>query len=219
MRKLVQLVAIVAVVTTLAVLPAFAGPTTPTGVVVGTNGPANIGRSLAIDGTSIFDGDTLTTGATGALRIRIGDGQLLLAGNTSVTIHKTDAGVSATLLGGTVRFAMVPGSSFEVRTLNVVAVNATNGKPANGQLSILSPTSFQVGSTKGDLDVSVNGISTTVEESKAYRVSLDEDAQTGGSGGSPRGAGRSKGLWWIVGLISAGTAIGIWLAFTSPSAP
>jgi hypothetical protein len=218
-RKLFQLIAIVAVVSGLAVLSSFASPVAPMGVVVGTQGPANVGRLAALDGTSIFDGDILTTGATGALRIRIGDGQLMLAGNTSVAIHKTDAGVNATLLSGAVRFALVPGSSFEVRTLNTVVVTAKDGKPASGQLSVISPTVFQVGSSKGDLDVSVNGIDSTVAESKAYQVNLDDDAQAGGSGRSPRGAGRSKGLWMIITAVIAGTGVGLWFAFQSPSKP
>jgi hypothetical protein len=218
-RRLVQLFATIVVVAGLAVIPAVAGPVAPMGVVTGSQGAANVGRVAALDGTSIYDGDILTTGVNGALRIRIGDGQLLLAGNTAVTIHKTEAGVTATLTAGTVRFAIVPGSSFDVRTLNVVDVNTKDGKPANGTLSIVSPTSFQVGSSKGDLNVSVNGIDSTVAESKTYQVNLDDDAQSGGSGGSPHGAGKSKGLWLIIGAIAAGTAVGLIFAFQSPSKP
>ena len=110
MRRSLQLVLVLAVVSGLAALPAIAKPTAPMGIVVGAQG-ATVGQLPALGGTTIYDGDVLATGATGALQVRIGDGQLVLSPNSVVTVHKTEAGVTATLLAGMVSFAIVPGSS------------------------------------------------------------------------------------------------------------
>jgi hypothetical protein len=220
--KRLQVVATLFVVAGLAALPALAGPSAPVGIVTAAQ-HAVIGQVTAVDGTSIYDGDTLTTDATGALRLRFGASQMILGGNSEVILHKTDAGVSATLVRGDIRFASMPGSPLEVRTLKSVIVRAKGDKPATGQLNLIGPNTFQVGSTKGDFDVSVNGVDHEVNESNAYRVNVDDaGAPTGGSGNnnnSTPGAGTSGGVWIAIAIIAGGTATAIILAFLSPSKP
>jgi hypothetical protein len=216
--KRVQVLAILVMMAGLAAMPAMAGPSSaPMGIVTSAQ-RALVGHVMAVDGTSIYDGDTLSTDATGALRLQFGASQMVLTGGTVVSLNKTDAGVVATLVSGSVRFASVPGSLMEVRTLKSVVIRSKGNESAVGQLSVTGPASFQIGSTKGALDVSVNGVDHTVEASTAYNVSLDAD-NGGGQNGSPRAAGTSGGIWIAVAAIAAGTAVAIWLAFRSPSHP
>jgi hypothetical protein len=217
--KRLQVVMALVVVAGLAGLPALAGPSAPMGIVTGAQ-HAVIGNVAAIDGTSIYDGDTLATEATGALRVRFGASQMILGSNSEVTFHKTDAGVSATLVRGDVRFASMPGSILEVRTLKTVVIHPKGNQPATGQLSLINATTFEVGSTKGDLDVSVNGVNHDVSESKAYQVNIDDaGAPSGGNNNQTQGAGTSGGVWIAVAIIVGGTAAALVLAFMSPSKP
>jgi len=142
---------------------------------------------------------------------------MALGTNTMVRINKTEAGVSATLLAGMVRFACVPGSNLEIHTLKVVEVRAKGDKPATGQLSVVASNAFQVGSTKGDLAVSVNGNERDVAESTAYRVTVEDPDPA--SPQITQAAGKSTGLWIAIGAVAAGTAIALALAFMSPSKP
>jgi hypothetical protein len=176
----------------------------------------------AVDGTSIYDGDILRTDPTGALRLQFGGSQMVLTGGTEVSLSKTGTGVTATVVSGSVRFANVLGSLLEVRTLKSVVIRSKGDQPSVGELSVTGPSSFQIGSTKGALDVSVNGVDHTVEASSAYNVNLDAAADNGGNGGgqsSPRAAGTSGGIWIAVAAIAAGTGVALWLAFRSPSKP
>lgn len=221
MLKRYQLLLILSVACGLAALPAFAGPSplAPVGVVVAAQ-RAVIGQTLAVDGSSLYDGDRISTDANGAMRLRFGASQMVLGGNAIVTLHKTDAGVSATLLRGNVRFVSAPGTLLELRTLNTVAIRSKSGQPVTGQLSLVGPSTFEVGSIKGDLVVSVNGSDRVVTESNAYRVNLEDPGTPDGSSNSPTlAAGKSLGVWIPIALIIAGTAAALAFVFMSPSAP
>lgn len=217
MRKLKQLFAIVVFAGVLVVTPLQARPSSaPLGIVTGAQ-RANVGQTAALDGTSLYDGDILTTDSVGVMRVRFGGSQMALGTNTIVRINKTEAGVSATVLSGMVRFACVPGSNLEIHTLKVVEVRAKGDKPATGQLSVVASNAFQVGSTKGDLAVSVNGNERDVAESTAYRVTVEDPDPA--SPQITQAAGKSTGLWIAIGAVAAGTAIALALAFMSPSKP
>ena len=218
MRRLAQPFLIVAVALTLASIPAFATPTTSLGVVTGAD-RASVAQTVAIDGTSVYDGDIISTQPTGAIRLRIGQSQIVLGGNTTITLHKSEAFTTVTLLQGLVRFSSVPGSPIEVRGLNshALVVHAKDDAKVVGQLSLVSPTVFEVGSTKGDLAVSVEGTDHVVAESTAYRVNMVEEDPNGG----PNPAGR-RGCFWIwfpVAVVAIGTGVGLYFAFVSPSHP
>ena len=122
----------------------------------------------------------------------------------------------ATLVRGMVRFSSVPGSPIEVRALDSLAIQAKGDTHVVGQLSLVAPTVFEVGSSKGDLAVSIDGTNHVVAESTAYRVSMDE-----ANGGSTNSPGR-RGAFWIwfpIALVAAAIAIPLVLVFESPSTP
>jgi hypothetical protein len=216
-RRQAQLVSFVALALTLASIPAFAGPTTSSlGVVTGAD-KAAVARVAAVDGTSVYDGDIISTQPTGAIRLRMGQSQLVLGGNTTIMLHKTDAGVYATLIHGMVRFSSVPGSPLEVRALDSLVIHAKSDSPVVGQLTLVAPTMFEVGSSKGDLTVSIDGTDHVVAESTAYRVSMD-DANGGGSSKSPGRRG-AFWIWFPIALVAAAIAIPLILVFESPSKP
>lgn len=218
MYKRSQVFAILVVSIAMVAAPALATPSSSMGTIVGAQ-KAMVGQVSVLDGTSIYDGDRLRTEATGNMRVRFGGSQMVLGGNSDVTLHKTESGSSVTVLRGDVRFASVPGSSLEVRALNRVVIRAKGDQPAIGQLSLINDNAFQIGSTKGDLVVSVNGIDHVVAESTAYRVNLDDANADPQNSRSPRAAGTSGGIWLAIGAITAGTIVALVLGFESPSKP
>jgi hypothetical protein len=168
----------------------------------------------AVDGTSVYDGDIISTQPAGAIRLRIGQSQFVLAGSTTVMLHKTETGVYAKLLQGTVRFSSVPGSPIEVRALDAIVLRAKGDTAAIGQLSLKQENTFEVGCSKGELALSFNGTDYIVVESKAYRVSLDE--QIGEPTITP-GKGMPHWVWAPILLVPPAIAIPAILVLESPS--
>jgi hypothetical protein len=216
-RILAQPVLIVILALTFASIPALSAPNASLGVVTGSD-HASVSQVAAIDGTSVYDGDIISTQPTGSMRLRMGNSQIVLAGNTTVALHKSDAGVYVTLVQGVVRFSMVPGSPMEVRALDSIVVRAKGENAAIGQLTLVSPKEFQIGSSKGDLAVTVDGTEHDVAESQAYRVSLEEPS-SGSGATNPAGRRGAFWIWFPIALVAAGVTIGLILAFLSPSKP
>jgi hypothetical protein len=196
-------------------LRAFSGPTTSLGVVTGADRAA-VGRAAAVDGTSVFDGDTISTERKGAVRLRLGQSQLVLAGNTAVMLHKTDTGICATLQRGVLRFSSVATTPIEIRALDSLVIRPKGDAAVIGQLSLVAPAIFEVGSSKGDLVVTIDGVDHVVAESKAYRVSLDEPDD---DSSTTRGNAAKSSIWFPVLLVPLATAVPIVVAFESPSNP
>ena len=71
---------------------------------------ANVGLAAAATGASVYNGDTLSTDASGTLRVRFGGAQIMLGPGTTVDLHEQDGMVDVILRQGNVRFAGVPGS-------------------------------------------------------------------------------------------------------------
>lgn len=213
MRGLARPILIIVFATALASAPALAGTTIFLGVVTGAD-RAVVAKVPAVDGTSVYDGDTVSTEPAGAIRLRIGQSQLVLAGSTAVTLHKTETGVYAKLLQGTVRFSSVPGSPIEVRALDSLVVRAKGDSPAIGQLSLKAENVFEVGCSKGELTVSFQGANYEVAESTAYRVVLDAP------NGVPlisKATGVKHWIWLPILLIAPLATIPIIHVFESPS--
>ncbi len=143
----------------------------PVGVVMVSQG-AQVSQVTAQNGTSLYAGDTLNTDADGSLRVRFGTSQLMLGPATVVKVAENKNGVALVLQHGIVRFSAA-GSPMELRALAAIV---HPGEDASGQLSIVGPSEFQIGSTKGNLNVDIDGVDKVVSEATAYDVTLEADA-------------------------------------------
>jgi len=180
----------------------------PVGVVVAVQG-ATVSQINAQNGSSLYAGDTLSTDATGSLRVRFGTSQLMLGPATVVKLANGTHGVKVVVTHGIVRFS-ASGSPIELRALAAII---QPGDDASGQVAIVGPSEFQIGSTKGNLNVDIDGEDKVVAESTAYDVTLEPvpgDPQTAGGG-------RVKGLWILISLIALITALGLYAALLSCS--
>lgn len=180
----------------------------PVGVVMVSQG-AQVSQVTAQNGTSLYAGDTLNTDADGSLRVRFGTSQLMLGPATVVKVAENKNGVALVLQHGIVRFSAA-GSPMELRALAAIV---QPGEDASGQLSIVGPSEFQIGSTKGNLNVDIDGVDKVVSEATAYDVTLEPtpaDPQT-------VGGGKVRGLWILISLIALLTALGLYAALLSNS--
>jgi hypothetical protein len=169
-RKLLVTLGVIALALPALASAASAKPDAPLGVVMLGN-RANVGRAAASSGTSVYDGDTLSTDETGSLRVRFGGAQIILGESTAVDLHQQDGMVDLILRHGVVRFAGVPGSPIELHVLQ--AMVRTKSDAATGQITLLSSREFQVGSEKGDLDVNINGEDQVVSAPHAYDMTIN----------------------------------------------
>ena len=215
MRKVVQTTGLIVLLTLALAInagSAFAAPTAPLGVVVAGQ-KALLGAVYVADGTSLFDGDTVSTQGKGSLRIRLGASQLFLGENSTLTLLRSERGVTAKLLGGTARFAGAIGAPIELLVLDARIRGKQDG--AAGQVTMISQDEFQVGATSGALTVDVNGDVRTVDENTAYDATLSPAPDSG----LPPGAAKRRSLilWILIGLAAIGTVIAVMHATMSHS--
>jgi len=213
LRKVVQSTGLIVLLTLAAAITAplaCAAPSAPLGVVMQSQ-KALLGNVYLADGTSLYDGDTISTQGKGSLRVRLGLSQLFLGENSSVTLRRSGNGISAVLSSGSARFSNAAGTPLEFKVLD--AVIRGKQESAAGQVAVIDADRFQVGSTSGTLTVDVNGDVRPVEEGTAYEATLSPaDPQMP----QPTGRRRSILLWIVIGLVAAGTIIAIHHATMSP---
>lgn len=206
MRKLAHVSACIALGVFLALIatPALASPKilSPLGIVVFAQN-AQISQISARNGTSIYPGDTLSTASDGSLRILFGASQLMLGPGTVVKLLDDMHGAVAVLQHGVVRFSAA-GPPIELRVLAAI-VRPQAG--AAGELIVVGPREFQIGSTKGSLEVDVDGVKRVVTDTSAYDVTLDPDSNcTSGA----HDICKHKGLWVPIALVAILTALGLY---------
>ncbi len=185
-----------------ATLPSGAGPkiAAPVGVVTAAQG-AQVSQITARDGTTLYAGDTLATDPDGSLRVRFGASQLMLGPGTVVKLVDAMHGVTAVLQHGLVRFAQA-GSPIELRVLAAI-VRPQEG--AAGEVVIVGPSEFQIASTKGALDVEIDGVIKTVSESTAYDVTLVPDPDHA----NDKGVIKQKALWIPISIVALLTILAV----------
>jgi len=216
----------------LAVVPAYAN-TTPTVSAVGTviaAERAHVGQSAADVGTTVYDGDRLSTDVQGSIQVRAGAARLLLLNSTAVEVNDEGGTPSAKLLMGTATFSTGNAHAFTLYA-SKAAVRANTDAPTIGQVVYVSDKELVVVAKRGSLVVTVGDDLQVVNEGTAYRVLLDppiaEAQEPSGAGtkqgpsrgGGPLKAGRSRFLIVTTAFIAGATTFAILEAYESPSRP
>jgi hypothetical protein len=175
------------------------------GVVVQAD-HASLGSQAASEGTTIYDGDWLSTDAVGSLRLLIGEAMLHLTDQSSMVVRR-DANLGAKafeaeLVSGTVVLSSAAGTSGEI-VASSARVRAIGGGRGLVQVRLVGPYELIVSARRGPAQISYRGESETIAEGKSYRVMLNasEDGAPGGSDAKTSGKG-SKAIL----LIAAGAA-------------
>ena len=203
--------------TTLAV--SLAGSPTPPhpdtlGVVTQAR-DANLGSGPVSPGTTLYDGDHLSTQGDGALTLRSGTSMLYLYRESRVTLRaipNNAKGTEADLSAGTLLFSASQVTAIDV-CANDAHIRAAANVPTVGQVSITGPKTLYVFANHGALAISYHGESDVISEGESYRVVLDppddDSSKPDADPSTKKTTHRRKGLLLLlVGVGAAAAAAG-----------
>lgn len=198
--------------------PVFAAPAPALGVILEA-AHARVGGGDAVDGATIFEGDTLSTDPNGTLSVRVGTTHLRLLDDSAAAMRRTSGVVSAALQKGTVIFSSKAARAIEVRASEARIFPKTS-EPTLAQVTLVGPNEFLLTCQHGLLEVLVGNEVHTVPAATSYRVVIEPEADRPQGAGAPaRGAAKSHFYLVALILIGVGTGIGVWRALVSPDKP
>ncbi len=186
---------------------------------------AHIGEVPASSGTTVYDGDRLSTEANGVLRLNAGTTALHLAPQTSLTVRLTDSGQSTQveLAAGMLVFSVANPPAVAVHANNAWIRPASNA-PTVAHIRIVNPKELRISAQRGSLQFSYEGESALIPEGVAYRVLLDPDddsARASSTAQVSKKSGKARRAFLLI-LIGAAAGIGIPIlihSFESPDHP
>lgn len=213
--------------TTLAVslagLPATT-PMDPLGIVTEAN-DAYLSNSSVSAGSTVYDGDRLSTEVDGTLQLRSsGAAMIYLAGDSRVTLHNIPdggKGTEADLAKGTLVFSAAQATAMEVRA-DEASIRPAADAPTVGQITVGGPKKLYVYARRGSLIFSYRDESEVITEGQSYRVVLDPPddgpaAKPDEDRPAPRPSRRRKGfLFFLLGIAAVPV---IRHLFDSPESP
>jgi hypothetical protein len=192
-------------------------PEAPLGVVLASEN-ANVGAGVTTSGATIYDGDRLQTPANSSLRVKLGTGQMVLRQNTIADVHSFPNGFSAILDSGTVVVSSAAGQTFQLMADGAI-IRPLDEQPASGQVSMISATELVLTGTRGTLQITMGDEVKTLEAGNSYRLVVEGDEDPGPTPQAPHPTARNHFLWIAIPVIAAVTAVVIWRAVVSPTAP
>jgi hypothetical protein len=157
---------------------------------------AHLGQVEASVGSTIYDGDNLSTGFDGSLRITARTVTLQLAAESSLTVRqppRLDGGISAELAAGILIFAAAPNAN-----VSVAADDASIRPAANASIvtyvRVVNQRELRISTQRGAVEFSYRGEREVIPEGKTLRVLLDpsEKEAAAASESSQDGKGLTK---------------------------
>jgi hypothetical protein len=191
-------------------IPASAG-SKPMGILTQATA-AHLNAAEAFAGLSIFEGETLSTDTDGRLGVRLGRNQVVLGGDTNLTIQPIDNGEHIDLAAGSLYFSAVQDSLVEVHVEEAMLRPEGTGA-TQAEITILSPRVIQVSPKHGALAFSYRQEFQLLPEGETYRIHLDapgEPQGPQGAGADTEKAGKSRSTkvaYFIVGAVAAGLTL------------
>jgi hypothetical protein len=191
---------------------------------------ASVGGAAAAVGTTIFDGDKLSTAELGSVQLRTGKARFLLSASSAATVNEDGGTPTARLLRGSGTFSTADANAFALNALTAV-FKPMSEEPTIGQVTILGEKELLAKCTRGAMTITVGDDSRVIPEGSAYRIVLDpsgEEAQdqpppqgagTKGSGRPPLMAAKSKFVWYATAAVVLVTVFAIHKALESPDRP
>jgi hypothetical protein len=169
---------VLAFVAIAAVAPALLAQSSPQlatlGLVTKTT-DGQIGNVEALEGSSIFSGDYLSTSDEGSLLVRVGALSLQLQSSTAVHIYRAPYGAVVELNRGTVLYTTPGGQQNLVIVVSDIRVTPSFVNADSGRVTMDDPCDITVYSQTGEANVQVGSENRTVEQGKAYRVHAENE--------------------------------------------
>ena len=149
-------------------------PIDPLGIVTEAN-DAHLSNGSVSTGTTIYDGDRLSTEGTGTLRVRSGSAMIYLAGASQVTLRSVPEGAKGTaadLTAGTLVFSSALATAVEIRA-DEASIRPATDAPTVGQIVVVGPKKLYISARRGSLIFSYHDESEVISQGQSYRVVLD----------------------------------------------
>jgi hypothetical protein len=183
------------------------------GIIVVAEG-ASLSGGSASEGTSVYDGDRLSTETGGVLQLRSGEVTLALSGGSSVIVRSnaSSAGKAfeAELATGTITLSAAAEAAAEIQALGARVRRGADGRVIV-QVRILGPKELMVFARRGSVQISYRDESEMILEGKSYYVLLDpadSDDSKDPSARKPRKHGKALVLIAVAAAaLAAGTSI------------
>jgi hypothetical protein len=194
----------------------------PLGIVVSAEN-SRTGVDMNFVGATVYDGDRFTTQDDGTMRLRLGNGQLLLFHATAVSVHACPGGFTATIDSGIASTASSEGHTFEL-LVNGISIRPVDSHPTVAQVQRVNSTDAILVGVQGDLKVTLGDEVRTVAAGNSYKLEIaapedSSSAAQGPQGAVPPGRNRNRLLIIIITGAAAATGILIWRAVVSPTTP
>jgi hypothetical protein len=201
-------------------------PARPAGIpslgVVTQASAAHFNASRVFAGTTVYDGDRLSTETEGLLQFRGAGALLYLPGLSDVTLHGLPNGMQAQLRAGGLVFSSARTSAMEILANGAFIRPAADG-PTVAQVTLVGPKELKITARRGALELSYRNETEKIAEGTSCRVFLDPSgvaAQPFPQGGPVRAAHENKKLKIVVVvLIGWATEWAVHEALESPDRP
>lgn len=191
--------------TSLINLPATASSEKPLGMVVTAN-HAVMSDENAMQGATVYSGDTLSTREDGSLRVAVGPSQVyLLASSTATLLQNEPNVIRAEVDRGTVDFSTPRLGHLEVGT-PLGVIRGTPGDRIFGQVSVFSSSKIDISAYEGTLLMTAaNGEVKAIAAGETYEADASPRPQ------GVIGVGQGHGIRWkrirAAAIIVGGTAV------------
>ena len=187
------------------------GQTAALGVVTQSSG-GHVNNTAASVGATIYDGDRLSTEATGTLSLRAGSVQLLLSEDSAILMNHDGPVLTPTLQRGSVGLRVENGGELRISAADV-RVRPQSTALTVGQMT-LENCAVVVTSRVQALEVTAGKETKIVEEGKSYRVLLD-----GACGNRPPVHAAYSRFILVPVVVGILTGLGVHEALESPDRP
>jgi hypothetical protein len=139
---------------------------------------ARISTSPVSAGSSVYDGDRLSTEANGSLSLRAGAAIFFLAANTRATFRNlsdSKNSAAADLAAGTLVFSIPQNVTIQI-SADEAQIRPAADAPTLGQITIAGPKTLYLYARRGSLKFAYREETQIIHEGESYRVILDPEA-------------------------------------------
>lgn len=157
-------------------LPAMAAGRKVLGVVLQTD-RARLDRANAVIGANIYSCDVLETDETGALRAKVGAGQIYLSALSTAALEDDVSAIQLLAMRGTVGFSSPDSDGITIRTPAGIVRGA--GGPAAGQVTFTGPKELLITAMRGNILLDNGGELRTIPEGKSAVVTFEDNLDSG----------------------------------------
>jgi hypothetical protein len=133
---------------------------------------AHVGTAALSAGATLYEGDAISTEATGGLHARSGNALLYLPGKSCATLRRANDSANVRLDSGTIVFSVLKSSAVDIEALGAHMRPAADGA-SSAQISIVGPKLLEIHAKRGALQLSYNDESEVIAEGSSIRVMLD----------------------------------------------